>query len=63
MESKADIVAITSDFEGTSQEYLVGCFRDSTPNRAKVWVQQVGRGAMVMAVMGPAWSFVFGACL
>lgn len=37
----ADIVAITSDFEGTSQEYLVGCFRDSTPNRAKVWVQQV----------------------
>lgn len=37
----ADIVAITSDFEGTSQEYLVGCFRDSTPNAAKVWVQQV----------------------
>lgn len=37
----ADIVAIESDFEGTTQEYLVGCFRDSTPNAPKVWVQQV----------------------
>lgn len=35
----ADIVAITSDFEGTSQEYLVGCYR--AYNQARVWVQQV----------------------
>ena len=61
MESKADIVAITSDFEGTSQEYLVGCYR--AYNQARVWVQQVGCGAMVMAVMGLAWSIVFGAYL
>lgn len=31
----ADIVAITSDFEGSSENYLVGCIGN------KVWVQQV----------------------